>query len=236
MPASSRVSDPHCSCNSTRCGWGRLCLAALSTLVASVTPAAAIPSPEIVVGALSGLAQLGALLMAVLGGGAAMALRRHGRGSALDQARLARQRRWTLGFATLAAGFGLLSGYQWMASSAERQAHLEATLARPTRLPGQPRLDPTLKELNFIQQSQHPLGLDTTEAERWISDYEKGRTDLEILDIRETAEVEMGSFKGARAVRFPDIAGIRSEIRGKRLLLICHNGNRSSETCQALAR
>ncbi len=198
-------------------------------------PAAAIPSPEIVVGALTGIGQLGALLAALLGGGAALVLRRNGQASAVDQARLSRQRRWTLGFAVLALCFALLSAFQWRASSTELQAHLEATLSRPTRLPGQPRLDPTLKELNFAQQSQHPLGLDTTEAERWISEYEKGPSDLEILDIREPAEVEMGSFKGARAVRFPDIAGIRSEIRGKRLLLICHNGNRSSETCQSLA-
>ena len=211
------------------------CLLACLMLAGSALPAAAIPSPEIVVGALSGIGQLGALLMALLGGGAAMALRRNGRGSAVDQARLMRQRRWTIGFAVLAVSFAMLSGWQWMASSAERQAHLEATLARPTRLPGQPRLDPTLKELNFAQQSQHPLGLSTADAERWIAESVAGKRALEILDIREPAEVEMGSFKGARAVRFPDIARIRSEIRAKSLLLICHNGNRSSETCQALA-
>ncbi|MBS0243791.1 MAG: YidC/Oxa1 family membrane protein insertase, partial [Proteobacteria bacterium] len=57
----------------------------------------------------------------------------------------------------------------------------------------------------------------------------------EILDIRETGEVEMGTFNNATPIRFPDLKAKKLDLKGKKALLICHNGNRSSETCQALA-
>lgn len=201
-------------------------------LVALPTQAMAIPSPELVVGALSGLSQLGALVAALLGGGAAAAWKRGGRGAA-DHSVLRRQRRLAVGLGLAAVVLAGLNVWQWSAREADRRARLEATLVRPSRLPGQPVRDPTLKELSFAQQSRHRLGISTAEAQEQI---ERAReTGLVILDIREPSEVEMGTFKDAVPIRFPDLAAGALDLDKRKVLLICHNGNRSSETCQRLA-
>ena len=221
------------TCSLFRPTWVRIAVAfgALATLAAAIAPAHAIPSPELIVGSLTGLSQLGALVAALLGGGTAMALRRGRRG---DQRRnSAAQLRVTLALLALAGLLGGLNVAQWSSHRAERQARLESTLARPSRLPGQPQLDPTLKELNFAEQQRHALGLSTEAAQTLIPRAAQDGT--LILDIREPAEVEMGTFSGARAIRYPDLLAAVDELRGKNVLLICHNGNRSSETCQALA-
>ena len=207
-------------------------LAAAIAAGLAATPAQAIPSPELIVGSLTGLSQIGALLAALLGGGTAAAWRR-GRRGASGPGTSTGSPRLMLVLIALAALLGGLNIHQWSSHRSERRAQLEATLTRPSRLPGQPQLDPTLKELSFAQQQGHPLGLSTAAAEALIP--RAATKDLVILDIRETAEVEMGTFAHARAIRFPDLLARAPELRGQKLLLVCHNGNRSSETCQALA-
>lgn len=206
--------------------------AVLAALLAglAVTPAAAIPSPELIVNSLSSLSQLGALLSALLGGSAVLALGGRGKRSAASERR--RQKLLWLALLT-AAGLGGLNLYQWQSERETLQARLTATLSRPSRLPGQPSLDPTLKELGPAEQSRHPLGLSTEAAERIISGT-SGQS-YEILDIRESAEVEMGTFRAARAIRYPDLLAGGHKFSGKTAILICHNGNRSSESCMALA-
>ncbi len=196
------------------------------------TPACAIPSPELIVGALSGLSQIGAVIAAMLGGGAALALRRRGNSRAELAALTRRFRRTIAVLGLIALCLAGLNAMQWVSNAQSQRARLESTLTRPSRLPGQPALDPTLKELNYAQQSRHRLGMTTAQAEALIV---AGGDAVLILDIRETAEVAMGTFVGARAIRFPDLAAQAEQLRGKRALLICHNGNRSSETCQTLA-
>ncbi len=204
------------------------CLLAFSGIVALLTsPASAIPSPELIVGSISGLAQIGALLSGLIGGGAAIA---YGRGAASDHRRL---RRGLTVLLAIAAALAALNVHQWSTSQSARQAHLEATLSRPSRLPGQPQLDPNLKELSYDQQTRHSRAMTTGDAETLIG--QSQTAELVLLDIRETAEVEMGTFAGAKAVRFPEIVKLLPDLKGKTVLLICHNGNRSSETCEALA-
>lgn len=205
-----------------------LCALATAVVLATVSPADAIPSPELIVGSLASLSQLGALLSALLGGGAAVAAGRS-RGGRLSGRPMAAA---AIGLGLLAVALGALNVHQWQSARDERQQRLSATLKRPSRLPGQPQLDPTLKELGPQQQASHPLGISAAEAEVLVP---KARElGYEIIDIRETAEVEMGTFADARAIRYPDFLANRHDLEGRKALLICHNGNRSSETCQAL--
>ncbi len=211
----------------------RCCSAALGLIVgiAGAVPIAnAIPSPELIVGSIGSLSQLGALVWALLGGGAAFAAVRTG---SKREAR-SRTMTWALGGAMVVAM--VLAGLNYLQWQSAKQAHwerLSATLTRPSRLPGQPRHDGSLKELSPREQSTHPLGLTTAEAERVVSD--PGDHGYVMLDIREPAEVEMGTFAAAKAVRYPDLIANGFDFAGRKALLICHNGNRSSETCQALA-
>jgi rhodanese-related sulfurtransferase/phosphohistidine swiveling domain-containing protein len=200
----------------------------------SVAPAHAIPSPELIVGSVASLSQIGALVAAILGGGATLALRgRAGKAGSAAAASVRRLGRIALAFGLLAAILASLNIYQWAAARAAVEQRLSATLSRPARLPGQPRLDPTLKELGPAEQARHPLGLTAAEAEAIIP--RARELGYEIVDIRETAEVEMGTFAGAQAIRYPDFMQQQAGLEGRKALLICHNGNRSSETCQALA-
>ena len=56
-----------------------------------------------------------------------------------------------------------------------------------------------------------------------------------LIDVREDAEFQMGTLPGARHIRFPDIATAGLDLKNKKVILVYHNGNRSSETCARLA-
>lgn len=215
-------------------GWG----VALGFLTASA-PAAAIPSPELVVGSLSSLSQLVAVVSALLGGGALAAgagytRRRAGHG----QHRAAGPSRWVIPALALTAvasvGFGI---HQHLVRADEARQRLEQTLVRPAAKDADGKLlDSGLKEMSFAEQRTHPRGMDTAEAARLIEDSASGRrSDVILLDIRETAETEMGSLPGAVAIRFPDLDRSRIDLSGRKALLFCHNGNRSAETCARMA-
>ena len=202
----------------------------------SPTLAWAIPSPELVIGSLSSASQLVTLLTAVLGGGAALAGVRAGRPSlGHDTAR--RSLSLVIGLLVLAFALSLAFAiHQWQAS---RQAHterLEATLLRPAQSPGVPDRDPSLKELSFNGQLKHPLGMSTADADALLTAQGRGEaSDVAFIDVRETAESEMGNLTGATAIRYPDFSPARIDLQGKLAVLFCHNGNRSHETCEALA-
>ena len=209
-----------------------LCLTVLETS----QPAGAIPSPELIVGSLSGLSQLGALIAAMLGGGTGLAMRgaaRRAAGRREDPAATRKAYRLLLGVMALAALLAGCSVWQWVSSESDRQVRLTATLTRPPRAGGEPGRDASLKELSFAEQTRHALAITTADAAKLLA--EPDASGVAVLDIRESAEVEMGTFPNATAVRFPDVDAAQLARDGRRLLLICHNGNRSSETCQALA-
>ena len=209
---------------------GTALAAAGLTYLALCDSAAAIPSPELVVGSLTSLSQLAALGSAIIGGGAIAAGARAGRGNAPMLTRLA------LVFGVLSVVLLALNIHQWTQHQSQRRAELEATLTRPTaKSTSGSTLDAALREVSFKDQSNHPLGLSTDQAERIVSDVEAGRqTPWIILDIRESAEAEMGSFKNATRIRFPDLPTATIDLTKRKALLICHNGNRSAETCAAL--
>ncbi|MGE3918108.1 MAG: PEP/pyruvate-binding domain-containing protein [Hyphomicrobiaceae bacterium] len=206
-------------------------VAAVVSLLTAV-PARAIPSPEIIVGSISSLSQLVAVISALLGGGTLVAFGGAGT-KGQGERRVRTLARLAIAFGALAAMLATIAVYQWRTAASERQARLSATLTRPSRLPGQPQLDPTLKELGPAEQARHPLGMSAAEAEALIP--RAAELGYEIVDIREKAEVEMGTFDGARPMRYPDFLAQRPDLSGRKVLLVCHNGNRSSETCQALA-
>ncbi len=216
-------------------GVGKIVLAVLVCLFGCINPAFAIPSPELIVGSLSSLSQLLAIGSAMLGGAASVVAGRTllKRGRTDSASRLG----WKIAGGLLVLGLGAvaLNAYQWIENRAERAARLEATLLRPARLPGVPVLDPNVKELSFGQQQAHPLGINTEDSQKLLDEMTRGqRSDLVFLDVREAAESEMGLIPGSSAVRFPDFSSSAINTTGKQVILYCHNGNRSHETCEAL--
>lgn len=204
--------------------------------VAGSGQAYAIPSPELVVGSFVSISQLFALASAVLGGGAAFAtMRVRKRGGSAQMSR---------GLLYIAVGmFALLvvsvgiNIYQYVTDANARQARLEGALSRPMPTVDGKALDESLKEASYREQQMSPRGISTEEMERLLEAKARGdRSDTFLLDIRETAETEMGTMPGAKTVRFPDIKTSNIDFAGKTAILYCHNGNRSFETCQALAK
>ena len=204
--------------------------------VVGTEPAHAIPSPELVVGSFVSISQLFALASAVLGGGAAFAtmrVRRRG-----GSAQMSKSLMYTaLGmFAVMCVSIGV-NIWQYVTDSNARQERLEATLTRPMpKLDGK-SLDPTLKEVSYGEQQRSPRGISTDDLEKLLEAKARGeRQDTFLLDIRETAETEMGTMPGAKMVRFPDIKSSNIDFANKTAILFCHNGNRGYETCQELSK
>jgi rifampicin phosphotransferase len=218
-------------CGCFRKSW----LLAAVTLLAGTGSAQAIPSPELIVGSFVSLSQLFALASAILGGGATymtMRSRRNGL-QALPQAMMA----GAVGLFVLlvvSVGFNI---YQYIEQKNEHQARIESTLLRPSRAPQGLPHDPDAKELNYTEQGKHPLRISTGEAAKLLEAKNKGETDEYIfLDVREAAEQAMGSLRGATVVRFPDLKKANLDFTNKKAILFCHNGDRSSETCEELQK
>jgi rhodanese-related sulfurtransferase/membrane protein insertase Oxa1/YidC/SpoIIIJ len=193
----------------------------------------AIPSPELVVGSFTSISQIFALGSALLGGGAAVATLRMRSGGAPGLTRR---------FVAIAiAGFVLLIAsvafnlYQFVGARGERLARLQDTLLRQATTPGGPKLDPKNLELSYAEMVKPPSGISTEEAATLLDAVARGeRDDLMFIDVRETAERDMGEVPGATFVRFPDFAAAKLDFATKKPIFFCHNGNRSWETCAAL--
>jgi rifampicin phosphotransferase len=228
-----------CACGETKfCRFVHLsALTAALGLLLWATPVYAIPSPELVVGSFTSIAQLIALTSALIGGGATVITMR-ARGAGRERGYASRS---MVGAAVaviilLMTSVGL-NVYQYVTEKNERQARLEDTLLRPSRTPGGLPIDPEVKELNYGQQTRHPLGMSTDEAGSLLTAAARGeRSDLIFLDVRETAEREMGTLPGVTFVRYPDIPSANIDFTGKKAILFCHNGNRSHEVCEALKK
>ena len=209
---------------------------ALGLCLIGTGQAFAIPSPELVVGSFVSISQLFALASAILGGGAAYAtlrMRRRGGSAAMSRGLL-----YTAAglFAVLVVSIGL-NIWQYVSESNARQARLEDTLLRPSRAPAGLPDDPDAKELNFGEQGRHPLRISTAETAKLLAAHNRGEADNYVfLDVRERAEQVMGALKGATVVRFPDLTKANIDLTGKKVILFCHNGNRSSETAEAMAK
>src|SRR3954451_18377047 len=138
-------------------------------------------------------------------------------------------------FAVLAVSIGV-NIYQYVTDANARQERLEATLTRPMPKLAGKSLDATLKEVSYGDQLKHPRGINSEELEKVLEAKARGELpNTFLLDIRETAETEMGTMPGAKVVRFPDVKSSNIDFKGKTAILYCHNGNRGYETCEALA-
>ena len=187
------------------------------------------------VGSFVSISQLFALASAVLGGGAAYAtMRARKRGGSAEMSRGLLYTAVGL-FAVLCVSIGV-NIWQYVTDSNARQERLEATLTRPMPKSGGTALDPTLKEVSYAEQQRSPRGISTEEMEKLLEARARGeRQDTILLDIRETAETEMGTMPGAKTIRFPDVKSSGIDFTGKTAIAYCHNGNRGYETCQGLA-
>lgn len=207
-------------------------VAGLAVCLIGTGSAFAIPSPELIVGSFTSISQLFALGSALLGGGAAVATMRARARGAQARSSLA----ILVGALVLLAASAGLNVYQYTSNSADKQARLESTLVRPMPSIGGRSLDAALKEVSYDDQLKNPRGISTEDAEKLLAETLRGEhPEVVFLDIRETPETEMGSLPNATRIRFPDIDSAKLDLANKKPILFCHNGNRSYETCAALA-
>ncbi len=204
-------------------------------------PAFAIPSPDIVVSAFSNAAQILGVLTVAIGG--ALVSRR----SAVSRNRGRGAGGRNGGSRKLVAFLGLavivlvaINVMQWANAVDSRQSRLQANLVRTSLEAGKWLGDVSLKTLPFSGQINHPLGISTTELESLLaSGKSRGdgkRQEAVFIDVRESEEWEMGTLEGFAHVRYPELMARAKELKlaGKRAVLLCHSGNRSSELCDTL--
>ena len=205
------------------------------SLLYTSQPAYAIPSPDLVVGSISSISQLITLLSASLGG-AALAGGRLAFGGARPRSGSPLPL-WLLASAGMLLLVALgLNGYQYLVGKDAETARLSATLSRPSHDPGAALLDPTLKEISYRDQLVNPLGMTTDALADLLDEVDKGKTtDVLFFDIREDGEAAMGMAPHFNHIRFPDFSPTAPEIQGKRIVLMCDNGNRSHEVAEILS-
>ncbi|MDA7422392.1 rhodanese-like domain-containing protein [Tritonibacter multivorans] len=131
------------------------------------------------------------------------------------------------GLILIAVALAFANHWQWTNYKSEQQARLQATLLRPA----QAIKDATLVETAFQSQTSHPQAITTTDAATLLAE-----GTAQFYDIRESAENAMGTLPGAVHIRFPDFRQSVPVAPGEKVVLFCHNGNRSSETCAELAK
>lgn len=203
-------------------------------LIPLATPAFAIPSPELVIGSVSSLSQLFAVGFAMVSGtmaamGAKFGIRRKSGSFQSVFSTVA-----VIILLVLCMGSITFNFYQVAQSNTEQLLKMQKTLVRPAQFSGTKILDESLKETSFRNQSKSSLGISTSEVAA-ILDGDKNAQKTLFFDVRERAENMMGTLPGAQHIRFPDIATAGLNLEGNKVVLLCHNGNRSSETCARLA-
>lgn len=211
-------------------------------MAVSIEPAHAIPSPEVVVSFFSNTAQIFGLLTLAVGGTFFSRRRlsprlrgRTGRGKARAVSGMLLAALLVL--LTASAGANLL---QWSWSKDARIERLSANLLRASKEAGKRVGDVSLKTLDFSEQVKHPSGLTTDYLEQILraGGREPGAAEpVNLIDVREPEEWETGKLNGFEHTRYPDVlAKLEAlQVPGRRNILLCHSGNRSSELCDLLA-
>ncbi len=189
----------------------------------------AIPSPDLVIGLFASTAQVLALGTIVFGrwffgGGRKSAAANAGNGNAYRIAF----------FASSGLFVATLAGWLLYAMKQDdlRSQRLQVNLERNSKEDGKKIVDVSLKELPFSEQLLRNDGLRTDELLGWI----EAPDHRQVLDVRESEEYEMGRIAGAKHVRYPDLMKAPEDYldKSKPVLLLCYNGNRSSELCNSL--
>ncbi len=208
-----------------------LLLIGTTALISVSSPALAIPSPELVIGSVSSISQVLAVGVAMISGLGAAVAAKLGLASKKSTARRSYPVKLIAGL--MLAVLALVIGNYWQYSNAktQNQQRLQATLLRPAQFAGTEIKDESLKETSYNAQLEHPQGISTAEAAALLA---AGNT--RFFDVRETGEREMGTLPGSEHVRFPDFRQSVPVAPGEQVVLFCHNGNRSSETCAELAK
>lgn len=189
--------------------------------------ALAIPSPDVVIGLFASVAQVLGLVSVIAGGWLWRKRRRiEAQGSSRGW-KIACILSTTLLLCTC-VGWGLYAA----ARADARAKRLQVNLERNSKEDGKKITDVSLKELAFSDQLRRSDGVSTEEVERAI---ESGHG-LPMLDVRENEEVEVGRIKGSTHARFPDVLATPEKFLGQNTvtLLLCYNGNRSSELASTL--
>ena len=207
-------------------------LLAIVALTSLSGPALAIPSPDLVINLSASVAQLLGLLSVVFGG---FAMSGRKKGAKARQGGRRRGGRYVLGGLSLVL-LGSLAGnaLQYTASIDAKNARLHTNLVRKSVENGEAVGDVSLKTLSFSEQLDHAQGISTETLDRWLGD---GRP-LNIIDVREDEEFEVGAIAGAAHLRYPDVlsrSSLLPDAGEGNTLLICYSGNRSSELCGELA-
>jgi len=206
-----------------------LCFLAFAAIFFPQT-AMAIPSPELVIGSVSSLSQVFAVGFAFVSGAAALFARKFGinlTGSTRTSGKV------IFVFVLFILGLATLNYSQYRTAKSTELQRMQATLVRPAQFKGTVIKDDSLKETSFSKQQKSALALTTEDLASWLQSTPATRPIL--FDVRETGEHAMGSLPGATHVRYPDFLNKNLDLAGKSVVLFCHNGNRSSETCGKLA-
>ncbi len=194
------------------------------------TQVLAIPSPDLVINLSASVAQLLGLLSVVFGGFAVSAKKKISRKSKQSSAG---------GKIILAlAGVCLLGSLsanmlQYTSSLDAKNQRLHTNLVRKSVENGQTVGDTSIKTLSFSEQLTHPQGISTQTLAQWLED----DVPVNIIDVRENEEFEVGAIEGAAHLRYPDVLARSSLFTDNtKTLLLCYSGNRSSELCGELTK
>ncbi len=195
-----------------------------------VPDARAIPSPDVVISLFASAAQVLGVATVILG---RWFFVRRGQGSVGGASR---RSNFAVPFAA-AGGLFLVSllgwGFYYLHVQDQRMARLQVNLVRTSVENGKLVGDVNLKTLSFSDQKKRSDGLTTEQLQELL---DGGDIAEPVFDIRETEEVEMGAIAGSRHMRYPDLLRHPEQYLapGASVILLCFNGNRSSETADSL--
>ncbi len=207
----------------------RICIALVTAVVS--TSAWAIPSPDLVINLSASFAQVLGLLSVVFGG---FALSGGGKAKK-EAARSSRGKRILIATALVLLALSLIAnGFQYASEADSKNARLRANLTRPSVENGNAVGDTSLKTLSYSSQKDHPQGV-TIEQ---LTDWRATQRPLNIVDVREPEEVNMGYIDGSWHKRYPEVKRDADALTqaGRETVLICHSGNRSSELCTEFSK
>lgn len=198
--------------------------------MATAGSAHAIPSPDLVINLSASVAQLLGLLSVVFGGFALSSKK----GIKKRNARSSRIGQITLGVVGIALLASLASNaLQYTSAIDGKNNRLHTNLVRKSVENGAAVGDTSLITLSFSEQNQHQQGISTETLAEWL----KSEQPINIIDVREDEEYEIGNIEGAVHLRYPDVLAQSSLIPdNSNTLFLCYSGNRSSELCTEFSK
>ncbi len=189
------------------------------------SPLWAIPSPDLVVNFVASAAQILGLLT-VVAGSVAYSGRQRGKAGGKTSSSW----KWPFRVCLAALLVSIAANvFQYSRAKDERNQRLQTNLWRSSTEAGKKVGDVNLKTLSVSEQMKRPEACRTEDLVAWFAE---GKP-MNLIDVREPEEVEMGMIPGAWHRRYPDLFKNRTGIvvEGKETILLCESGNRSGELC-----